>query len=65
MQEGLSLIAANRGAMLICQPTAALNGRTGIVTVPLTGVADSALALIWRRGEQTPSVRAFAEHLRA
>ncbi len=64
LQEGLSLIAANRGAMLICQPTATLNGRAGITTVPLTGLPDSALALVWRRGEQTPSVQAFAEHLK-
>jgi DNA-binding transcriptional LysR family regulator len=63
LQEGISLIAADRGAMIICRPTADLNGRAGIVTVPLTGLPDSALALIWRRGEDTPSVRAFAEHL--
>ncbi|MER7248191.1 LysR family transcriptional regulator [Kribbella sp. NPDC000426] len=64
LQEGLSLIAANRGGMIICRPTAALNDRAGIATVPLTGIPDSALALIWRRGEDTSSVKAFAEHLK-
>ncbi|GAA3118508.1 DNA-binding transcriptional LysR family regulator [Kribbella aluminosa] len=63
LQEGLSLIAADRGAMLICESTAANNHRADITTVPLTGFPDSALALVWRRGEETPSIRAFAEHL--
>ncbi|WP_350281109.1 LysR family transcriptional regulator [Kribbella sp. HUAS MG21] len=63
LQEGLSLIAAGRGAMLICEPTAATNHRTDITTVQVSGLPDSALALVWRRGEQTPAVRAFAQHL--
>ncbi|NIK56686.1 LysR family transcriptional regulator [Kribbella shirazensis] len=63
LQEGLSLIAAGRGAMLICEPTASTNHRADISTVPVSGLPDSALALIWRRGEQTPSVQAFARHL--
>ncbi|HWD81133.1 MAG TPA: LysR family transcriptional regulator [Kribbella sp.] len=63
LQEGISLIAADRGAMLICRPTADLNDRAGITTVPLTGLPDSALALIWRRGEERPALRAFAQHL--
>jgi DNA-binding transcriptional LysR family regulator len=64
LQEGLSLIAAGRGAMLICEPTATNNHRADITTVPLTGFPDSALALIWRRDEHTPSVQVFAEHLK-
>ncbi|HEY3515309.1 LysR family transcriptional regulator [Kribbella sp. NPDC051137] len=63
LQEGLSLIAAGRGAMLICQPTGTNNRRADLTTVPLTGFPESALAFIWRRGEETPSIRAFAEYL--
>jgi DNA-binding transcriptional LysR family regulator len=59
----LSLIAADQGGMLVCRPTAVRNQRADIVSIPLTGLPDSAFALIWRRGEETPSVRAFAQHL--
>jgi DNA-binding transcriptional LysR family regulator len=61
--EGLSLIAADQGGMLVCRATASRNHRPDIVNVPLTGYPDSAFALIWRRGEETPSIRAFAKHL--
>jgi DNA-binding transcriptional LysR family regulator len=61
--EGLSLIAADQGGMLVCRATAVRNHRADIVSIPLTGLPDSAFALIWRRGEETPSVRAFAQHL--
>jgi DNA-binding transcriptional LysR family regulator len=64
LQEGLSLIAAGRGAMLICRPTAERNGWNGIVNIPVTGLPDSSLGLIWRRGEQTPALKAFADHLK-
>ncbi|MFF0264831.1 LysR family transcriptional regulator [Kribbella sp. NPDC004536] len=64
LQEGLSLIAADRGAMLICRSTAATNHREDITTIPVTGLPDSALALIWRRDEQTPAIQTFADQLR-
>ncbi|MFG1908706.1 LysR family transcriptional regulator [Kribbella sp. NPDC048928] len=64
LQEGLSLIAAGRGTMLICRPTAAKNDRADLIAIPVTGIPDSALALVWRRGEDTPSVQAFAEYLK-
>lgn len=60
LQEGLSMIAANRGGMLLCRPTAELNQRADIVHVPVTGLPDSALGLVWRRGEDTPWLRTFA-----
>jgi len=64
LQEGLSLIAADRGGMLLCRPTAENNRRADIVNIPLTGVPDSALGLVWRRGEDTPALQAFAVHLK-
>jgi hypothetical protein len=63
LQEGLSLIAANRGGMLVCHATAEHNRRTDIVNIPITGLPDSALGLIWRRGEDTPALKAFAAKL--
>jgi DNA-binding transcriptional LysR family regulator len=64
LQEGLSLIAAGRGAMLICRPTAERNAWNGIVNIPINGLPDSSLGLIWRRGEQTPALQAFAAQLK-
>lgn len=64
LQEGLSLIGADRGAMLICRASAEHNRRTDIVNIPLTGVSESALGLVWRRGEDTPALQAFAAHLK-
>lgn len=63
LQEGLSLIAAGRGGMLVCRPTAEHNQRTDIVNIPITDVPESALGLVWRRGEDTPALKAFATHL--
>jgi hypothetical protein len=34
------------------------------VNIPITGVPESALGLVWRRGEDTPSLQAFAAHLK-
>ncbi|MEU5614892.1 LysR family transcriptional regulator [Streptomyces sparsogenes] len=59
LQEGLVATAAGRGAMLLCAPTAALHGRRDIAFVPVEGLPDSALGLVWRRGGDTARVRAF------
>jgi DNA-binding transcriptional LysR family regulator len=63
LQEGLSLIAAHRGGMLVCRPTAEHNQRADIVNIPITGLPDSALGLVWRRGEETQALKAFAQYL--
>ncbi|MFI7068470.1 LysR family transcriptional regulator [Kribbella sp. NPDC050124] len=65
LQEGLSLIAADRGGMLLCLRSAEQNRRADIVNIPITGVAESALGMVWRRGEDTPSLQAFATYLRS
>ncbi|TCC37337.1 LysR family transcriptional regulator [Kribbella sindirgiensis] len=65
LQEGLSLIAAGRGGMLVCRSTAEHNRQwRGIVSVPISGLPESALGLVWRRGEDTPALKAFAGQLR-
>ncbi|MEU9982441.1 LysR family transcriptional regulator [Streptomyces sp. NPDC050856] len=60
LQEGLTLAAAGRGAMLLCRPTAEYHGRGPLAFVPVEGLPDSALGLVWHRGRETARVRAFA-----
>ncbi|MER7228514.1 LysR family transcriptional regulator, partial [Streptomyces rubradiris] len=63
LQEALSLAAAGRGALLLCRPTAAQHRRTDIAYVPVDGVPDSELALVWHRDAETETVREFARTL--
>lgn len=60
LQEGLTLVAAERGAMLLCRPTAEYHGRRDVTFVPVDGVPDSVLGMVWRRDAETERVRAFA-----
>lgn len=60
LQEGLTLIAAGHGAMLLCGPTAEYNGRRDLTFVPINGLTDSALGLVWPRGAETTRVRALS-----
>ncbi|MEV5754368.1 hypothetical protein AB0L00_41690 [Actinoallomurus sp. NPDC052308] len=39
------------------------NGHKGLAYVPVTGLPDSTLGLIWRRDNETARVRAFAKAL--
>ncbi|MFJ9028881.1 LysR family transcriptional regulator [Streptomyces sp. NPDC102274] len=59
LQEGLTLVAADRGAMLLCRPTADYHGRRDVVFVPVEGVPDSVLGMVWHRDGETERVRAF------
>ncbi|GGQ33445.1 LysR family transcriptional regulator [Streptomyces griseomycini] len=61
LQEGLSLVAANRGVMLLCHPTTEHHQRRDVAYVSVTGLPDSALGLVWRGGRETAWVRAFAD----
>ncbi|AIR97064.1 LysR family transcriptional regulator [Streptomyces glaucescens] len=61
LQEGLSLAAADRGAMLLCRSTARYHsGRASLAFVPVEGLPDSRLGLVLPRGTGTPQARAFA-----
>ncbi|MGX1887320.1 LysR family transcriptional regulator [Streptomyces sp. NPDC055287] len=60
LQEGLTLVAAGRGAMLLCRPTAEYHGREDVVFVPVDGLPDSVLGMVWHRDGETERVRAFA-----
>ncbi|MFF4418740.1 LysR family transcriptional regulator [Streptosporangium sp. NPDC001559] len=63
LQEALTLIAADRGAMLLCAPSARYHGRPDIAFVPVTGLPDSALTLIRHRDNETASLRALGDAL--
>ncbi|WUI00098.1 LysR family transcriptional regulator [Spirillospora sp. NBC_00431] len=63
LQEGLALAASGRGLMLLCRATAEDHDRGAITYVPVTGLPDSTLALVWRRDHETARVRAFAAGL--
>lgn len=65
LQEGLSQVAAGRGALLLCRPTAAHHRREDVAFVPVEGLPDSALALVWHRDGETERVRAFAQEVAA
>ncbi|AHH96056.1 LysR family transcriptional regulator [Kutzneria albida] len=61
LQEGLSMIAADRGAMLFCAPTAAALWRRDLGVVPVTGLPEASRALIWHRDAETAAHRALAQ----
>ncbi|MFF8594537.1 LysR family transcriptional regulator [Streptomyces sp. NPDC015220] len=61
LQEGLSLVAAGRGVMLLCRPTTEYHHRRDVAYVPVTGLPESALGLVWHRDRENTRVRAFAE----
>ncbi|MCP9957582.1 LysR family transcriptional regulator [Streptomyces sudanensis] len=61
LQEGLSLVAANRGVMLLCHPTTEYHHRRDVAYVPVTGLPESALGLVWHSGRENARVRAFAD----
>ncbi|QIB45794.1 LysR family transcriptional regulator [Streptomyces aureoverticillatus] len=63
LQEGLTLVAADRAAMLLCRPTAEYHGRQDVVFVPVDGLPDSVLGMVWHRDGETERVRAFARAL--
>jgi hypothetical protein len=46
--------------MLLCRPTADYHGRRDVTFVPVEGVPDSVLGMVWRRDAETERVRAFA-----
>ncbi|MEV4097040.1 LysR family transcriptional regulator [Streptosporangium saharense] len=65
LQEAMSVIAVGRGAMLLCAPTARYHGRPDVAFVPVTGLPDSTLTLVWHRDNETASLRALGHALTA
>ncbi|MFI9409646.1 LysR family transcriptional regulator [Nocardia gamkensis] len=65
LEEGLAAVAAGRGAMLLCHPTAESHRRRPVTFVPVAGIAESRLGLVWHRYRETPGVRAFSRAVAA
>lgn len=66
LQEGMGLAAAGRGGMLLCRSTAQHQGaRNSVVFVPVTGLPESVLGVIWHAEHGTGQARAFAEEIAA
>ncbi|QIS14700.1 LysR family transcriptional regulator [Nocardia arthritidis] len=63
LEEGLALVATERGAMLLCKPTSENRARPSVSFVPVDGLDDSVLGLCWHRSRETARVRAFADVL--
>ncbi|WP_308283299.1 hypothetical protein [Pseudonocardia nigra] len=57
-------IAANQGAMLLCRPTAEYHRRIDVVDIPVTGLPETALGLVWHRDHENARIRAFADAVR-
>ncbi|MFI9509921.1 LysR family transcriptional regulator [Nocardia sp. NPDC052566] len=60
LEEGLALVAAERGTMLLCKLTSEHRARPSVVFVPVDGLGDSVLGLFWHGNRETARVRAFA-----
>ncbi|MEU2038293.1 LysR family transcriptional regulator [Nocardia niwae] len=65
LEEGLAAVAAGRGAMLLCHPTAESHRRRPVAFVPVTGIAESRLGLVWPRHRETARVRALSRAVAA
>ena len=56
--------AVLRLGWLLCAPTVSYLGRRDITFVPVTGLPDSSLALVWHKDAETTRTRALAAALR-
>ncbi|MFJ2738606.1 LysR family transcriptional regulator [Streptomyces sp. NPDC087440] len=64
LHEALPLVQSGRGAFLLCRPTANFYAHQGLTFVPVKGLPDSALGLVWHRERATESIRSFARAMR-
>jgi DNA-binding transcriptional LysR family regulator len=60
LQEALMLVAAGKGAMLTAAHTATYHARPGVVHLPILDAEPVRYGLVWRSGENTAAVDAFA-----
>ena len=64
LQEGMGLVAAGRGGMLVCRSTAAYQGRrNSVVFVPVTGLPESVLGVVWHARHGDARARDFAREV--
>ncbi|OEJ97416.1 LysR family transcriptional regulator [Streptomyces thermolilacinus] len=60
MQEALMLVAGGKGALLAPAHTATYHARPGVAYLPFADAEPTAYGLVWRAGDATGAVRAFA-----
>ncbi|WP_129785648.1 LysR family transcriptional regulator [Promicromonospora panici] len=65
VQEGLSQVASNQAGMIVCAAMAAYNQRSDIRFVPVDGLPDSTLGLVWRSDRESSRIRHFADAVEA
>ncbi|MCM6775328.1 LysR family transcriptional regulator [Nocardia sp. CDC159] len=65
VQEAIAAVAAGRGGLLLCCTTAEYHRRPDVSFVPVHGVPDSQLGLIWARDHESLRVAEFARVLAA
>ncbi|MBB5939772.1 LysR family transcriptional regulator [Streptomyces zagrosensis] len=59
LQEGLTAVATQRGTMLFGAPTATYHKRGDIAFVPVVGLPEPTLVLVWSRAKETERIRAL------
>lgn len=62
--EAFEAVSSGQGVALVAEGNAAMYQRDGIVTIPVTGLPASELALAWRAGVTNIAVRDFVEAAR-
>lgn len=65
IQQGMTLAASGRYALLACRPLAEHHARTDLRFIPVTGLeATSQLGLVWRADRGSPQLVALAQFLK-
>lgn len=59
LREGLTRVAAGHGGMLLCGPSAEYAATRGIRFVPVIGLPDATLGVVWPDGQGSARTRAF------
>lgn len=60
VQEGLSQVASSQSGLILCAATAEYSQRTDIAFVPVNGLPESSLGLVWRADRESARIRHFA-----
>lgn len=63
LQEALMLVAGGKGAMLTGAHTAVYQARPGVAYLQIVDAEPVRYGLVWRAGENTAAVDAFADHV--
>ncbi|CAH0231053.1 Hca operon transcriptional activator HcaR [Microbacterium oxydans] len=60
VQEGLSHVASGHSGLILCAATTDYNRRVDVAFVPVRGLPESSLGLVWRVDRESPRIRQFA-----